>query len=390
MNPSAPARPRPAWAAVCDALPPVAAAFKSAPEDFVVEERPLFEPEGTGEHLHLRVRKVGVTTDEVVGRLSRALGVDRREIGYAGQKDKHAVAVQSLSVPGVTPAQVAAVELPGVEVLAATPHPRKLRRGQSAGNQFAVVLREIAAGDLPRVEALVDRVRSVGLANYFGPQRFGGRGVNHLIGAALLAGNHAEAVAWLAGRPLPGDRDPRIAEARARFDAGDYDGAAGAFPGYLASEKRVAAHLCRRPGDFRGALRALGRGRQGFFLTALQSYLFNVEVDVAVRAGRDRERPFGQLPGHKTLRAPEGYGDFADAHRARLEAIVGGDPLPALRKAKLAGERRRVWLDLEVTCEAVAADAVCLRFDLPKGSFATALVREITRDDPPLLELPGA
>ncbi len=65
--------------------------LRETPEDFQVDEIPLYPLAGHGDHTFLRVEKRLRTTDEVVRDLARAAGVSPREIGYAGRKDRRAV-----------------------------------------------------------------------------------------------------------------------------------------------------------------------------------------------------------------------------------------------------------------------------------------------------------
>ncbi len=160
------------------------AMLKAVPGDFRVDEIGAFEPEGHGEHLYLRVEKTGLSTPEVARWLAAACGVAEPAVGYAGMKDARAVTEQWFSVhtpqgPEALPERV------GVRVRAAARHSRKLRRGQLAGNRFRIRLREVR-GDTWG-EAL-PHVRDAGVANFFGPQRFG-------------RDNVARARAWLTQRP---------------------------------------------------------------------------------------------------------------------------------------------------------------------------------------------
>lgn len=145
------------------------AVIKAAPDDFRVTELPGFEAEGGGEHLYLSLEKIRLATPEVARWLAACYGVPESAVGYAGLKDKQAVAEQWFSVH--TPRE--ADHLPGrreVRVVSATRHRRKLRRGQLAGNRFRLRLRDVTGDGWPA--ALAD-VRDRGVPNYFGPQRFG-------------------------------------------------------------------------------------------------------------------------------------------------------------------------------------------------------------------------
>jgi len=159
------------------------AVLKAVPEDFRVVELPAFEFEGAGEHLLLRVQKIGRGTAEVARDLARALGVADVAVGYAGMKDKDAVTEQWFSVH--TPRGAADLApLEGVRVLEEARHRRKLRRGELAGNAFEVRLRHVV-GD--QWNDRLEDIRCAGVPNYFGPQRFG-------------TDNLANARSWLANR----------------------------------------------------------------------------------------------------------------------------------------------------------------------------------------------
>ncbi len=161
------------------------ARFKQSPEDFRVREILGFEPAGQGEHLLLRVEKTGLTTDRLIDQLARHLGIHRRGIGHAGLKDRQAVTEQWLSL-----------QLPGCKTLPDFPedrqwrvleahwHDRKLRVGAHRGNEFDILLRDVAA-DPEQLMARIERIREQGFANYFGEQRFGAAGDN--VAQALRA-----------------------------------------------------------------------------------------------------------------------------------------------------------------------------------------------------------
>ena len=119
--------------------PPARGVLRAEPEDFVVEEELGFPPAGSGSHLLLKVRKRNANTQWVARELARRAGCRPGEAGYAGLKDRRAVAVQWFSVPRPRTA-VNWLETPGAdfEVLEVHAHTRKLPRGALAGNRFAV------------------------------------------------------------------------------------------------------------------------------------------------------------------------------------------------------------------------------------------------------------
>src|SRR5437899_1222977 len=87
-------------------FPGIGGSLKQRPEDFFVQEIPLYEPSGQGEHVYCEVQKIGLTTFDAINRIAKALGVSSRDIGYAGMKDARAITRQVFSIPGVTEQQV--------------------------------------------------------------------------------------------------------------------------------------------------------------------------------------------------------------------------------------------------------------------------------------------
>ena len=330
------------------------AALRTHLDDFVVDELPAYEASGSGEHLFVTVRKRGVNTLDVLGGFAAALGVDARASGFAGMKDRHAVATQTFSFP--FPLQRAesdarAVSLPGVEVLDVRRHGNKLKPGHLLGNRFTVTLRGIDAASLDDVAARLAALAS-GVPNAFGPQRFGRDG-----------DNPERALAWLGGRER-GPRDRReqrllfsalqallfnevLAERRAR---GDWD-------------RPLAGDLVKK------------RDTGGLFLCT-------DAVADGERAARGEVSPTGPLFGAK-MRPAEG--EPGEVERQILARHV--DAAEAFERHRALGEGTRRSLRLvpdALRVARLADDPSGLRteFVLPKGAYATTLLGEVvTLDD---------
>ena len=172
------------------------AQVRAAPEDFVVQEWLGWEADGEGDHLLLRVRKRGANTLWVAKQLARLAKIDPRDVGFAGLKDRDAVAEQAFTVPARSAIGESwlGVAGEGFEVVAAARHRRKLKRGALKGNDFEIVLRAFG-GDLVSLEQRLRTIAVAGVPNYFGPQRFG-----------RDAGNLRTALAWFSDGAAPADR----------------------------------------------------------------------------------------------------------------------------------------------------------------------------------------
>lgn len=159
-----------------------------SPEDFRVDEVPLYAPSGAGGHTFLRIEKRNRTTEEVARELARAAGCAAREVGFAGRKDRVAVATQWFSVPRLSPRVALGLSLRDARVLEAAAHPHKLRTGQLRANRFEIVVRGVEAAVAERAPERLARMGRVGMPNRFGHQRFGRDGTNAEVARRLLGG----------------------------------------------------------------------------------------------------------------------------------------------------------------------------------------------------------
>ncbi|MEM6506570.1 MAG: tRNA pseudouridine(13) synthase TruD, partial [Planctomycetota bacterium] len=171
-------------------LPGVGGVLKQINDDFLVEEQPLYDLAGEGEHVYLFIEKNGLTTTEAVHRIARGFHMHRRNIGYAGLKDKHALTRQHLSLwlPGVQEDRVLEgiqrvnEKQPKVKILWHDRHTNKLKRGHHGGNRFVIRLREVEPTQVVRAKAVMDVLARHGVPNYVGDQRFGYRQNSHITG----------------------------------------------------------------------------------------------------------------------------------------------------------------------------------------------------------------
>jgi len=395
------------------ALPGTGGRIKIQPEDFVVEELSLYDPCGQGEHTYLRIEKWGLSTFEAVRAIARELHIPARDIGFAGIKDAQAVARQTLSLMHAEPEEVEKLSIPGLEVLWISRHRNKLRTGHLRGNRFTIRVRDVGEPALPRARRILDLLAQRGVPNHYGLQRFGGRANSHLLGRALLHGETGSFLAELLGTgPVPGhpraEGEGLTAEARLRFDAGDWAGALELWPPGMADERR-ALRILVETGDEVRAVRGVPRRMRRFLLSAYQSHLFNrvvaarleeldrvregdlawkhdsgavflvVDADVEQpRARRLEISASGPMFGYK-MGMPQG-------EPGRLEREVLEEEGLSLEDFRLSGglraegARRPLRVPLGEV-ELWYDEGVMLRFELPPGSYATNVLREIMKDE---------
>lgn len=177
-------------------LPGIGGELRATPDHFVVEEVPLYDASGEGQHLYVNVTKVGLTTKDIQHRLMALFGVREADVGFAGMKDRHARTTQtfSISVGHISNAMVAAYadrirqELP-VTLNWARLHQNKLKTGHLLGNRFRIVISGLTQSPheaQQAAQAIAARLQTTGVPNYFGPQRFGQNGANVERGIAVL------------------------------------------------------------------------------------------------------------------------------------------------------------------------------------------------------------
>jgi tRNA pseudouridine13 synthase len=331
--------------------------FKQVPEDFEVEEVPSYLPSGAGSHLFLWIEKRGCTTPDVAQALGRAFGVRTRDVGSAGLKDRQAVARQWFSVP-TERTDVPAISVPGapaaeVRVLAAARHQNKLRTGQLRGNRFHIRLR--GAGDLSLAREALAFLHEHGAPNWFGPQRFGRAGDNADLGRALLSGG---------SHPMleKARRDRFLRRlALSAFQSALFNRSLG--------ERMSLGLLCRAE---HGDLLQIGvDGRGPLFLCE------EPEID-GPRCARFEVSPTGPLFG---ARMPWPSGDAGRRERELFTEQGLSDDLLARGGGELTGGRRAYRVrPFDAAAERVE-DGIRLSFALPRGAYATSVLRELLKTD---------
>ena len=287
--------------------PCLAGRIRERPEDFQVAEILGFEPAGQGEHVYLYVRKTNANTGWVAGELARLAGVRTGDVSYGGRKDRHAVTEQwfSCRLPGRMEPAWKQLAPSGIEVLRCRRHPRKLRVGSHKGNRFRI-----------RVRGLWEDGTGIDVA----------------------------------------------AELASRLDAIGHEG----FPNYFGEQRfgMDGGNLVRANELFMG--KQFSRGRQGLYISAARSYLFNRELSKRVADGSWRDgEPEVWLRGRSRGELPA----MNDPDFAHWEAGLEFLGVKAMRRPV-----RIVPGELQYRIE---ADSLVVSFALPSGSYATSLLREL-------------
>ncbi|OUS30945.1 hypothetical protein A9Q99_05365 [Gammaproteobacteria bacterium 45_16_T64] len=327
--------------------PNATAELKTRPEDFLVDEILGFEPSGEGEHLYLHVKARDYNTEYLLEHIARNLGVAKNSVVYSGQKDRYAVTTQWFSVhlPGNADIDVSVLENENVTILAAKRNLKKLRRGAHKGNKFTIRLKNIA-GNQQDITAAIEDIQRRGFPNYFGPQRFG-RDENNI----------ATALASVAVGRSP----------KKRFQRSIVFSSLRSMLFNLSLSQRIEQGSWRQQLD--GDVFALS-GTESFFSPDTSTGEAEQEIlerlssgDIAIAGVLFGD---GDIPQSK--KALEVLAPILETHQNIVAFLIKQRVAVAVRPLSV--------LPKDFSFEWGTNDELELSFTLPKGAFATSLLRE--------------
>lgn len=398
--------------------------IRSEYEDFYVEEIPEHLPSGTGPNSWLLIEKLGRNTLDVVLDIAKEMKISRKRMGFAGMKDKAALTRQWLCVANTEPSELEILEnkLYNVKILEIKRNEKKLRIGQLIGNKFRILIRDIP--DTEKSTEIANKVltelESLGVPNYYGWQRFGKKRPNtHIVGEYLVQNDIKGAVDSYIGNPYPDETD-HIKIARKLYDQGEMQEAYEHMPSSMRYEKMMLRELIkqkRKKGElnensYKIALESLPKPLKRMFVHAYQSYLFNKAVSERIKLGVNKYvegdilidneehlvhefgknevddriksfevHPTAPLYGTKVPLAGERIGEIEqnilDDEGIELEDFE----CPKTPKLGSHGLRRAIRFKIWDVSASQTDDGVLTEFSIPKGCYATSVLREIMKKD---------
>ena len=402
--------------------------IKSQAEDFIVKEisnRP--KPKEGGRFTIADVTTRNWETNRLVRLLARTMSISRERISFAGTKDKRAVTTQLMSFE-CPPDRIDLVDLKDIEFSNIYTANRGVRMGDLLGNTFEIRVRDCKAplSDIPdMISNDIDIVNSIGgFPNYFGVQRFGvTRPITHQVGEAIVRGDIEKAVMIYLSYHSDFEGE-EIQSIRKRFaDGEDFSTVIPDMPKTMGFEKTMAEHLSKRPGDYIGAIAEMPGNLQMMFTHAYQSYLFNIMLSERMRRGIPLNHPVeGDMvipldadgnPMHdEPVIVTARNIDLADRQVSRGRAFVsitlfGSDSrladgemgeieryviekegiqerdfvVPGLPNCSSSGSRREIICPVRDMNYRMEDDGYSVSFSLPKGNYATCLMRELLKSD---------
>ncbi len=324
--------------------PQLSGVLKAQPEDFVVEEVFPVEFSDDGEFDWLWIEKRGDNTEYVARQLARLAGVQPKAVTYSGQKDRQAITRQWFCVhlPGKN---FPAWDVPEAEtwkILRKGRHRQKLRLGSHRYNRFTLCLSALE-GDLDELGHRAAQL-SQGVPNYFGEQRFGHQG-----------GNISACQQWFAGTLTP-----------SRFERSMYLSAARSYLFNTVLANRVL---------------------DGSWNTGLEGEIYALRDSGSVFSAERNEETLARLASGDIQATGPLFGKagrlvVSAAAASAEEAVYSlhADLCEGLLKHGLSMERRALRLiPQDFQWQFTGNKSLELSFSLPRGCFATALVRELIR-----------
>ena len=406
-------------------------------EDFYVEEIPEMLPDGEGPNIWIWIEKLGRSTLDVLLDISRDLHISRKRTGFAGMKDKNAITRQWICISNMeSEEQFKEVEalagaIKNTEFLEITRGRKKLRMGQLKGNKFRILIKDVEGMenfDTPleayddaakRAEKILKKLEKTGVPNYFGWQRFGKpRTTTHLVGEALVRNDLCEAVRRYIGNPTSEESEDSQ-KARQAYDDGDLEKSLELMGKGMRYEKMIVRQLIKdsKKGElddkaYMNAIHALPKPLQRMFVHAYQSYLFNDVVSRRVEMGinkyiegdiiidndenivRDKTsdeyqemidnfevNPTVPLFGTKV---PFAGGEVGEMEKSVLESygLEKSDfEVPKMPRLGSHGLRRALRFQIWDASAKATDEGVLAEFSINKGSYATAVLREVMKKD---------
>jgi tRNA pseudouridine13 synthase len=404
-------------------------------EDFIVKEITNREEGQEGKYLILELVKRDWDTHHFTRTLAKILKISQKKISVAGTKDKRALTAQKISIFDIDASEIEKVHLKDVQLKVLGRSRKSVELGDLWGNDFIITIRNIARSTEEAGKLLEKTTKEIvaqgGVPNFFGIQRFGSvRPVTHLVGKAIVEGNFEKAAMLYIAEPFP-DEPVETKQARQFVkETRNFKEGLRTYPLRLGHERAMMNHLIANPDDFAGAFLVLPKNLYKMFVHGYQSYIYNIIICRRIEKGLPlnqavegdivcfkneiglpdpsktekvtaetvnamnrlikRKRAFitAPLPGYDTEFASGVPGEIEQAVLEELKVPLQGFNIEEIPEMSSKGARREILLQVEPKFEVnedefnPGKSKAVLEFMLPKGSYATTVLREYMKVDP--------
>ncbi len=379
--------------------------LKAIPEDFQVRESTALRiKKKPGPYQVYLLEKRDWNTTDALMRIARTHRAPYARFSYGGKKDRHAATWQYVTFMGHANLETVA---PGYRLKRLGYSDEPMAPAQILANHFTLVLRELPPARVPVLQEGAAHVADTGSVNYLDDQRFGSMDRERgFIGERLLQQQWEEALALaLTAIYSEEHREAKVRKRALREHWGDW--ATCRSLATTALEQRAFDRLLAEPGAFQAVLAGVHPETVNLWLAAYQSFLWNELVRRLIRQQGAECRsvpgvageylfPVRPLAALADLVVPlPGHGmRFAEpATRTALQALLQergvawdalaeGQVLPDFRFK--ASPRQAVVFPQGLQAEAPQPDdlypgkqKLTLRFSLPRGAYATMVVKAI-------------
>ncbi len=336
--------------------------IKQIPEDFIVKEINELKTE-EGQYSYFTLKKTNYTTEKAVSTIAEYLKKSRKDIGYAGAKDKNALTEQFISIKG--PIKKQDIKLKDIELKYIGNGKERINLGDLKQNKFIITVRNLDELNLKVNEKLQ-------IPNYFDEQRFSEN--NAEIGKAIIKKDFKKAVDLILGDNLK----------QSGF------------------EKDVKEHTLKKPNDFVGAIKRIPKKISMMYVHAFQSLIFNETVAEIIKTNTDDYKTVNYSNGIFIFPNNEmqnqkipliGFGtEFKDKkieeislrlmekHKINLRDFI----IRAMPELSFEGDYRDMFITAENIKTEIKDDEIninkkkcIISFNLPKGSYATIVIKKI-------------
>lgn len=245
--------------------------IKAIPEDFIVEELASLPLVESGEFRVYRLTKKNWTTPDLMRFLAKALSISPKALAYGGKKDKHGVTTQHITIRSQRDfsREDKNFSLQAIGFMRKPMSPSLIQ-----GNRFRITIRNLR--ELEPVLDNLEEVRQFGFPNFFDDQRF--RGTNPQLGFfadRVLRGhyNGALQIFLQSQNQASNNKENRERVARIMENWRNWEKCLELARGL--TEKRIFRTLLLRPDDFLSALEKIPREEIAMAYAAFGSYLWN-------------------------------------------------------------------------------------------------------------------
>jgi len=329
--------------------------FNKNSDNFFVEEIPLYPFAHTGEWLMLKVRKKGLTTPEMINKISSFTGIKKRDIGYAGLKDKEGLTLQWISVPRKYRNEINKFKDRQIKIVEQDLHRNKLKIGHLKGNKFFVRFKKVNLPTAKILFSIIKDMKKYGIPNFFGTQRFGKFGNNFEEGKKIIEGEKfvknkrlSKFLISAYQSKLFNDYLKERIKLSSLFELSEKELIQAGFEKELIKFVKNQKHPFKLlPGD---VMSHYPRGK-----------FFYLEEDESERFLKKDIVPTGLLPGKRAMRAK----GFVRNIEEKYDELIPAN-----------GDRRIAWIFPEFIETNYIKDKAWfeMSFVLPKGSYATVLI----------------